>query len=106
MDMDGETWNSQNSKWLGVTVFVILLDQFTKFLVRKKLALYAPYPVFSWLNFQLSYNTGAAFSFLNRQPGWARWTLITIAILVIGYLLIWIFQTEPYKKWLLFALSL
>lgn len=106
MEMDVKTWSPQNSRWLAVSVLVIFIDQLTKFVVRKKLLPYVPVKIFSWLNFSLAFNSGAAYSFLNSQPGWARWTLVTIAILVIGYLLIWILQAEPYKKWLLFALTL
>ncbi|MBY0544120.1 MAG: signal peptidase II [Gammaproteobacteria bacterium] len=106
MSSELKEWNSQNAKWLLCSIGVVILDQLIKLIVRKTLIPYLPLKILPWLNFTLSFNSGTAFGFLNSQGAWAKWALIAFAVLIIGYLLIWIFQTEPFKNNLLCALTL
>lgn len=41
----------------------------------------------SWFNLRLTYNPGAAFSFLGGQGGWQRWLFAGLAIVVALWLL-------------------
>ena len=52
---------------------VIVLDQITKYLAETMLAMHQPVPVLPSFNLMLTYNTGAAFSFLADAGGWQRW---------------------------------
>ena len=106
MTSESKAWHPDNTRWLWLALFVLVLDQASKWAVRKHLAFFVPVKLTSWLNLQLAFNRGAAFSILNNQPGWALWALGAVALIVIGYLLIWILQAEPEKKVLLFSLSI
>src|SRR4051794_32982291 len=66
--------------WLLVSAAVILLDHLTKSLV---LAAFRPgeFKVLtSFFSLVLSFNTGAAFSFLAGAGGWQRWMFAAIAV--------------------------
>lgn len=45
-----------------------------------------PITVFSWMEFRLGYNTGAAFSFLAGEGGWQRWFFAAFAIAIGAWL--------------------
>nr|WP_040663083.1 signal peptidase II [Nitrococcus mobilis] len=93
---------------LGVllAVLIIIADQATKFLAQTWLAAYQPVPLAALLNLTLSYNRGAAFSFLSDQGGWQRWLFITVAIGVCLFLLRWLAQLQRRERWLAVALGL
>ncbi len=55
--------------WLWVTVLVVILDYSTKWLAKKYLSLYLPVAMTPGFNLSLSFNKGAAFNFLQNQPG-------------------------------------
>jgi len=88
---------------LLIALVVLILDLATKFWVESEL-LYGQYiPVTSFFNLVLTYNAGAAFSFLSEASGWQRWFLSSVAAIaavVITYLL-YKYRTEK-----LFCLSL
>ena len=52
--------------WLGLVtaVIVVVLDQWTKQIAVSELDYRIPLMVTSWFDWMLTYNTGAAFSFL------------------------------------------
>src|ERR671926_27867 len=56
-------------KWLWISVLVVVVDQATKWMASAWLEPNAPYPLLSWFNFNLTHNTGAAFSFLSAASG-------------------------------------
>lgn len=85
--------------WLILSATIILLDQFTKWLVMAELESYQVIPVISGvLNWTLAYNTGAAFSFLADQSGWQKWLFAVLAMAVSGVLTIWLYRT-PRHEW-------
>lgn len=90
--------------WYGLALVLILLDQYTKGLASANLDYGRPVEVFSWFNFTLQHNTGAAFSFLSDAGGWQRYFFSVIAIVISAVLAIWLFRLGD-KQWLL-ALSL
>ena len=59
--------------------------------------------VTSWFDWILTYNTGAAFSFLAEAGGWQRWFLTGIAVAVSVFIVVWLFrlQTLPIAVWCL-----
>ncbi|VAW97143.1 Lipoprotein signal peptidase [hydrothermal vent metagenome] len=98
-------------KWLWVTGLVVILDQATKQISDATLVLCEFYPctsvaVMPMFDFTLMYNRGAAFSFLNDAGGWQRWAFSAIAIIVSGFIFMWIRKLQPSEKWVAIALAL
>ena len=60
-------------RWLWLALAVVLVDQGSKLLAEYLLIAHEPVAVFPWFNLYLTYNTGAAFSFLRDAGGWHRW---------------------------------
>lgn len=97
--------NSTRLLWCyGLALFVVLLDLYTKNLATQELVYGRPVEIFSWFNFTLAHNTGAAFSFLSEAGGWQRYFFSIVATVISVVLAIWIFKLEK-GQWLL-ALSL
>jgi signal peptidase II len=76
-----------------VTIPVIALDQFTKYLVRTHMSLYQSIAIIPhWLDLTYTINPGAAFSMFINLPPWFRiaflCTLSSVAALVLVYLLL------------------
>ena len=71
------------ARYYAVIALVIALDQITKFAVEAKYAVHQFEPVTSFFNLGLTYNPGAAFSFLADHDGWQRWFFIAVSILVV-----------------------
>ena len=78
------------SNWLGLTLLVILVDQWTKRLVISRLDEFEAVVLFPVLELMRLHNEGAAFSFLSNASGWQRWFFITLAIGVTGGILVWL----------------
>lgn len=93
-------------KWIWLSVLVVALDQATKFLAETFLAMHQPVPVLSWFNLMLTYNTGAAFSFLAGAGGWQRWFFLGLGTAVSIGLVVWLWRLKPEEQWLAAALAL
>lgn len=93
-------------RWLWLAMLVVVLDQASKLWADAALHLYVPVEIFTGLNFTLSYNTGAAFSFLASSGGWQRWFFILLALLVSGYITHWLKKLGRAEMSLAIALSL
>ncbi len=78
------------SNWLGLTLLVILVDQWTKRLVTSRLDEFEAIVLLPVLDLMRLHNEGAAFSFLSNASGWQRWFFITLAIGVSGAILVWL----------------
>lgn len=92
--------------WLWVTMIVLVLDYSTKYVAKAYLSLYTPVAVMPGFNFALSFNKGAAFSFLQQQPGWQVWFLGLISAVVSVGILIWLRRLPRRDVWMGVALSL
>jgi signal peptidase II len=99
---------STKSRFLLLSLLVLVLDQWTKWLVE----LHLPYPSSNEVVpgfFHLSHlrNTGVAFGMLDALgPGFSRWGLSFLALGAIG-LVVWLFRGAPSEATrLLTALSL
>lgn len=93
-------------KWLWVSLLVILADQLGKqaallFLVQHESVTLLPY-----FNFSLTFNEGAAFSFLSNAGGWQRWLLSALAIGISGFILAWLRKLDAQEKLLACGLAL
>ncbi len=97
---------SKATPWFLVSILVILLDQFTKFLVMSYLYVEQPLRLLPFFNLILRYNQGAAFSFLGGAGGWQILFLSIISIVVIIALLIWLLRLSYPSTWTACALSL
>jgi signal peptidase II len=77
-------------RWLWLAAAVIAADQITKAAVAAALSDGGGIAVTGWFTLVLTYNTGAAFSFLASASGWQRWLLAGIAcgaaVLIIALL--------------------
>jgi len=93
-------------RWLWIAVIVIALDHWTKGLASEHLTLYQPEALMPMLNFTLSHNTGAAFSFLHDAGGWQRWFFTALALTVSVVLLVWLGRIAKDKAWEPIALTL
>lgn len=77
--------------WLGLSVLLIGIDQLTKVWAESALQFQRPVPVIDGLmNWTLTYNEGAAFSFLSDASGWQRWFFSALAIGISGILVFWL----------------
>ena len=85
--------------WLLLSVLVIALDQWTKYIALGALEYLRPVTVIpGFLNWTLAFNTGAAFSFLAGESGWQRWLFTALAIGVSAALALWLART-PRGDW-------
>ena len=92
--------------WLWLSLFVVVLDQATKFLVTRFLDLYDRVEVLPVLDFTLLHNTGAAFSMLADASGWQRGFFITLGLVVCAALIVWLWRLPRGEKFLPLALAL
>lgn len=92
--------------WLFMSFFVVILDQITKYWVTKNFLFAKPYYLLPFLNVDLSYNTGAAFSFLGKYSGWQTYFFVLLTILIVIVLVGWIVSKSPKSILQYCALSL
>jgi signal peptidase II len=77
-------------RWLVLAAMVVALDLATKALIVAHFREGESLPVTSFMSLVLTYNTGAAFSFLAGADGWQRWLFAGIAVVasvVLTYLI-------------------
>lgn len=75
---------------LAIALIILVIDLLTKRWVESSLFFGQQIPITSFFNLVLTYNAGAAFSFLSEESGWQRWFLSSIAVgasIFIVYLL-------------------
>ena len=72
--------NPRWRRWLWLTAAVIVSDQVTKAAVLATLKEGEGWPVTGFFTMMLTFNTGAAFSFLASASGWQRWFFAAIAV--------------------------
>ena len=98
------TWPSiaaSGWRFLPLTAAVILADQLVKAWIVHHFALFERRHVLAVLDIILTYNTGAAFSFLAEASGWQRWLFVLLALSVSGALLVWLRRLEAARQRLL-----
>ncbi|MEH6550495.1 MAG: signal peptidase II [Pseudomonadales bacterium] len=86
-------------RYFAVSALIIVLDLWSKSVAVEVLSR-GRITLFSWFDFALAYNTGAAFSFLSDAGGWQRWFFTAIAVLVSIFLVNWIRSLQK-GQWIL-----
>ncbi len=77
-------------RYLPLSLAVIGVDQLVKAWIVHHFALFERVHVAPVLDIILTYNTGAAFSFLAEASGWQRWLFVLLALAVSAVLIGWL----------------
>jgi signal peptidase II len=94
-------------RWLWLSVVIVALDHWTKWLILQSFQLYDRVEILPFLGITRLHNTGAAFSFLADASGWQRWFFIALAVIVTVLVSFWLKQLPARGRgWLAFALAL
>lgn len=72
--------------WYAVAGLVIVLDQISKWVVLNNIQFGETIYVAPFWNWVLTFNPGAAFSFLADQAGWQRWFFALLALGVSSWI--------------------
>ena len=91
--------------WVALAALVILIDQATKALVERAFDFGDVRPVASFFNLVLTYNKGAAFSFLASASGWQAHFLTGIGIAASAFIL-YLLARHGHQRLFSFALAL
>jgi signal peptidase II len=92
--------------WLWLSLLVVVLDQATKWLVMGALQPFQVIELVPNLNLTLTFNEGAAFSFLAEAGGWQRWVFAGAALAIGAVLGAWLLRLKPHERVLALALSM
>src|SRR3990167_5822623 len=92
--------------WVWIAILVLLLDRFSKFWVLNHLIFFQPVVILPVLNLTLTYNTGAAFSFLHTASGWQNIVLGGLAVIVSFVIICWLAKLSARAYLLSIALNL
>jgi signal peptidase II len=93
-------------RWLLISVIVIICDQLSKWLIVAFLSMGNAVRLLPFLNFDLVYNRGAAFSFLSTEGGWQVFFLMAMSLAITGLLVYWLAKTPASFRWQSVALAL
>ena len=94
------------SPWLGLAAIVLVVDQMSKHAAEAYLSLHVPVAIFPGLNFTLTYNPGAAFSFLSDAGGWQRWLFSGIAFAASIAIVVWLHRLPKEDRFTACSLAL
>lgn len=72
--------------WLWLATALIVIDQISKWIVLGALQPGETRYVAPFFNWVLTFNNGAAFSFLSDAGGWQRWFFTVLALAVSGWI--------------------
>jgi len=89
--------------WYALAALIVVLDQLSKWVVLGNITQGEVIYVTSFWNWVLTFNPGAAFSFLADQPGWQRWFFTVLALAVSGWIA---FELKKHPEQKLMALAL
>jgi signal peptidase II len=91
--------------WLFLTLIALGIDQISKYWTVSHLEFNEIYVITPFFNWTLTYNPGAAFSFLSDSSGWQVWFFLGISVVVSFVILLLLLQTDKRYKWHSVALS-
>jgi signal peptidase II len=91
--------------WLGIAAIVILLDQVTKAMIWRTMAIGDSRTVTSFFNLVHWRNPGAAFSFLHASSGWQRWFFIGLALTAVVFI-VWLLKRHGGQRLFSWSLAL
>lgn len=92
--------------WSLIAAVTIALDQVSKWAAQAWLTYHEPVALLPVFNLTLSYNTGAAFSFLGSAGGWQRWLFTGFALAVSVFLVVWLRRIPAAERWQIAGLAL
>ena len=72
--------------WLGLAGIIIVLDQISKWVALDALRIGETRYVAPFWNWVLTFNPGAAFSFLSNAGGWQRWFFTVFSLIVSAWI--------------------
>jgi signal peptidase II len=94
-------------RWLWLSGLVVLLDQGTKALALTSLTPHVQVPIIDGgLYWMLTFNEGAAFSFLANAGGAQRWILSAFALAMSVALAVWLLRLRHDERLLAAGLAL
>jgi len=93
-------------RYLWVAAVVIAFDQASKVAALRLLVRHAQVEVLPFLNFTLSFNTGAAFGFLNDASGWQNFFFVAVALAATAIIFVWLRRLQPHERLIAIALCL
>jgi signal peptidase II len=99
------TKNGGAKPWFVLAGVVILVDQMSKWVVLHQIRPGETIYVAPFWNWVLTFNPGAAFSFLADQPGWQRWLFTVLALAVSAWIALEL-RRHPEQKLLSLSLAL
>ncbi|CUT16929.1 MULTISPECIES: signal peptidase II [Candidatus Ichthyocystis] len=79
-------------RWVLIFSSVISLDQLSKLWAIRSLMFYHPIYVNKYMNWNLVFNYGAAFGFMNHQNGWQSYLFVAITFLISTFFCILIYR--------------
>lgn len=91
--------------WYLLAALIVVLDQISKWVVLGSIAPGEVIYVAPFWNWVLTFNPGAAFSFLADQPGWQRWFFTLLALAVSAWIAVEL-KRHPQPKRMALALTL
>ena len=91
--------------WLVVAAIVIAFDQATKITIERLFEFGDSTPITSFFNLVLTYNKGAAFSFLSAASGW-QGTLFMVVGIAASAFIVWLLTRHGKQKLFSTALAL
>ena len=92
------------SRWLLVSLVVIVLDQLSKAAINSHFVYGESMAVTSFFNLVLAHNPGAAFNFLSDAGGAQRWLFSIIAIVASAWI-VWLLRKHQSQLLFSFALA-
>ena len=76
-------------------IFLVGIDQISKFLISSQLNLGESFNILPFLSFTLIHNTGIAFSIFDDGGVFSRWLLVTCVFLILIYMFFLLFKKAP-----------
>ncbi|MDG9729518.1 signal peptidase II [Ignatzschineria sp. RMDPL8A] len=93
-------------RWFFFALVGIILDFVTKQIAHTQLIPGISVPVLPFLDWNLLYNKGAAFSFLSDQGGWQRWFFTAVSFFASIAIAYWMVKTDRRDRLQLWGLTL
>ena len=95
---------SEMLPWLGLSLLILIVDQFTKIMVLGYFRLGDSLHVTGFFNLVWVHNEGAAFSFLAGASGWQRWFFTAVGV-VAAFFIVWMLKSHPGQRLFAFAMA-
>jgi signal peptidase II len=98
---------TDNSRWLWLSVAVLVLDQLSKFYIATHMRLFEIITVLPVFNIALFHNVGVAFSMFAGAADWMRWAFIVLALGITAAIVVWLIRMPAdASRWIAAGLAL